>query len=129
MRTETETKAELRASRDAWKKLAEEGLEPRIRELRLAGADMNVQITGKAVEHISVAFVSYFKSLGAENYVEMNIHDRDEPFARYTVTVQKVGALSPADKVKAAEKRAVELEELLKNTAPKSPETQAETTD
>ena len=43
----------------------------------------------------------------------MTILDRDEPFQRYTLTVQKVGALSPADKLRAAEARIAELESQL----------------
>lgn len=104
------TKAELIAERDHWQKLALEGLEPRMRQMKFGSGEFSMEVLGPAVEHIAIALVSYFKANGAENYVEMNIHDRDEPFQRYTVTVQKVGKLSPADKVRIAEARVAELE-------------------
>jgi len=102
MRPETQTKAELRAERDHWKKLAEEGLEPRIRDMRINGGSFDLELTGQVVEQIAVAFVSNFKALGTENYMEMQVYDRDEPFQRYIVTVQKVGKLSPHDKAQLA---------------------------
>lgn len=102
MRPETQTKVELRAERDHWKKLAEEGLEPRIRDMRINGGSFDLELTGQVVEQIAVAFVSNFKALRAENYMEMQVYDRDEPFQRYIVTVQKVGKLSPHDKAQLA---------------------------
>lgn len=102
----------LVAERDEALKAAE-GLEPRIKHMRFEDGQFDMALTGQTVEAIAVAFVSHFKSLGAENYVELNMFDRAEPFQRYTVTVQKVGALSPADKVKAAEARRDKLKEAL----------------
>jgi len=102
----------LAAERDEALKAAE-GLEPRIKHMRFEDGQFDMALTGQTVEAIAVAFVSHFKSLGAENYVELNIFDRAEPFQRYTVTVQKVGALSPADKVKAAEAQRDKLKEAL----------------
>jgi hypothetical protein len=95
----TQTKAELRAERDGWKKLAEEGLDPTLADLRLEGGALSMALAGPVVERIAVLFVEYFRGLVASNYIEFNIHDRREPFQRYTLTMQKVGALSPADKV------------------------------
>jgi hypothetical protein len=111
----SETKAELRAERDHWKALAEKGLEPRIRQLRFGDGEFSMEVLGEVVEGIAVALVSQFKAGGATNFYEMNLFDRDEPFQRYTVTVQKVGALTPADKLSAAEKRIAELEAMLPN--------------
>jgi hypothetical protein len=118
MKPETQTKAELRAERDHWRKLAEEGLEPRMRQIRFGDGEFSMEVLGPAVEHIAVAFISYFKANGAENYVEMNVHDRDNPFERYTLTVQKVGNLSPADKVRIAEQKVAELEARLSKAIP-----------
>ena len=103
----------LLAERDEARKLAEEGLEPRLRELHFGREGFSAEVTGQAVEATALAIVSYFKDLGAENFVEMNLFDRDDPFQRYNVTVQKVGALSPADKCRAAEAQRDTLKEVL----------------
>lgn len=104
----------LVAERDEARETAEKGLEPRIKHMRFGDGHFDMALTGEAVEAIALAFVSYFKSLGAENYVELNLFDRAEPFQRYTVTVQKVGALSPADKVTAAEAQRDKLKQALR---------------
>lgn len=98
-----QTKAELRAERDHYKQLAEEGLMPRIKDMRLENGEFNMSIIGPITEYIATAFVGQFKAGGAVNFMEMNLYDRDEPFQRYTLTVQKVGANSPADKLRDAE--------------------------
>lgn len=110
MKPETPTKAELRAERDHWKELAEKGLEPRIASMRLEDGHFDMAVTGPIVEMMAMALVGQFKEGGAKNFMEMSLFDRAEPFQRYTVTVQKVGALSPADKLSAAEKRIADLE-------------------
>jgi hypothetical protein len=99
LRPETQTKAELRAERDHWKKLAEEGLDPRIKSMRLEDGRFDMAVTGPIVEMMAIAMVGQFKEGGAKNYMEMSLFDRDEPWSRYTVTEQKVGKLSPHDKV------------------------------
>lgn len=101
MRPETQTKAELRAERDHWKKLAEEGIDPTLKELRLDGGELNMTLAGPAVERMAVLFAEYFIGLGAKNFVEFTIYGRDR--SRYTLTMQKVGALSPVDKVRLLE--------------------------
>lgn len=117
MRPETQTKAELRAERDQWKKLAEEGIDPTLQDMRISGGALDMALAGPAVERMATLFVEYFRGIGAANYLEFNIHDRKEPFQRYTLTMQKVGALSPADKVRNAEARIAELEAQLAGKA------------
>lgn len=100
----------LTAERDHWKEIAEQGLEPRMRRMRFESGEFEMEYTGQVAETIALAMVGHFKASGAVNYLEMNIHDREEPFRRYTVTIQKVGAKSPAEKVNEAEARVLELE-------------------
>lgn len=91
-----------------------EYLEPRLQSMKFDSGNFDMELTGKTVEGIAVAFVSYFKAENGGdrpgNYLELNVFDRDEPFQRYTVTVQKVGKLSPADKERAAQARATAAE-------------------
>lgn len=105
--------ADVKADRDHYKKLASEGLEPRLRELHYGKDGFRAEVVGPTVELLALAFVSHFKAGGAQNFVEMSIYDRDDPFQRYTLTVQKVGALSLADKLNKAQARIVELEAML----------------
>lgn len=84
--------------------------EPLVKSFQFEDGSFNIVLTGPAVEHMAAAFVGHFKAMGAENYFEMNLFDREEPYQRYTVTVQKVSGKSPADKVKDAEARIAELE-------------------
>lgn len=108
--TKREKLSDVKAARDHWRKLAENGLEPRIKSMSFGSEGFDMALTGEVVKAISVALVSTFKAGGAVNFMEMSIFDIDEPYQRYTVTVQKCGALSPADKLKAAEARNAELE-------------------
>lgn len=103
----------LRAERDALQAALDDALEPRIREFHFGKEGFSAEVTGQLVERMALAFVSQFKAGGATNFYEMSIFDRDEPYQRYTVTVQKVGALTPADKLNAAEARIAELEAAL----------------
>lgn len=105
--------ADVKAERDHYKKLADEGLEPRLRELHYGKDGFRAEVVGPTVELLALAFVSHFKDGGATNFMEMSIYDRDEPYQRYTLTVQKVGALSPADKLNKAEARIAGLEAML----------------
>jgi hypothetical protein len=111
--TAEDTIRRLTADVDHWKELAEKGLEPRMRRMRFENGEFEMEYTGEVAEAIALAMVGHFKASGAVNYLQMNIHDREEPFRRYTVTIQKVGAKSPADKVADAEARVIELEHRL----------------
>lgn len=105
--------AKVTAERDEALKLLDEGWEPRFHRMQFEGGEFDAELTGKSVEAIALAMVSHFKAIGAENYFELNIHDRAVPFQRYNVTLQKVGKLSPADKANAAIARAEAAESLL----------------
>ncbi|MBY3263849.1 hypothetical protein HFO15_19675 [Rhizobium laguerreae] len=101
--------AELRQHRDHYKQLAEEGTGPLIKSMKLEGGHFDMSVTGPIIEAFAVALVGQFKEGGSVNYMEMSLYDRDEPFQRYTVTVQKVGAKSPADLVNEARSEVAEL--------------------
>lgn len=109
-----QTKAEPRAERDHYKRLAEEGIMPRIKGMRFENGECNMEVVGPITEYIATAFICQFKAGGAENFMEMNFYDRDEPFQRYILTVQKVGAKSPADKLKEANAKLAMLVRALK---------------
>jgi hypothetical protein len=96
--------AELEAEVAHWREVAEKGLEPRLRRLHFEDGTFEAEYTGEVMNFIATAVVSQFKANGGENYFEMSLYDRDEPFQRYTVTVQKQGALSPAQKATKLEK-------------------------
>jgi hypothetical protein len=102
----------LAEERDHYKKLAEEGTAPLIKSMKLEDGHFDMSITGPIVEAFAVALVGQFKEGGSVNYMEMNLYDRDEPFQRYTVTVQKVGAKSPADLVNEARAQVAAIEQL-----------------
>lgn len=104
-----ESRATLRAERDHYKALSEQLADPQVKEFTFGAEGFDMKLTGKAVEKIAIVFVSHFKAVGAVNYLEFNLYDRDDPWQRYTLTVQKVGALSPADRVRAAEQAAEHL--------------------
>ena len=94
----------LQASSDGARRLADElGLGLAAHEERdFEDGEFNAELTGDTVKAMAAAWVSEFKKAGAENYFEMNLHDRSEPYQRYTVTVQKVGKLSPGEKASRA---------------------------
>src|SRR5690606_13646972 len=57
---------------------------PFMGQIRFESGTFSAQVTGQTVEAISLAFVSHFKAEGAENFLEMNIYDRDDPAEHYT---------------------------------------------
>lgn len=77
--------------------------EPAIKSFKMENGAFDIALTGPVVERIAVAMVGHFKATGAENYVEMSLYDREAPYQRYCVTVQKVGAKSPHDLLREAE--------------------------
>ncbi len=91
---------------EAYEKLAE----PSLNWMRLENGQLDMAVAGAVVQHIAAAMAGWFRESGAENYVEMSLNARDEPFERYVVTVQKVGRLSPHEARVAAEARAEEAE-------------------
>lgn len=98
--------ASLVAERDAAVAELERVLDPEMKDLRLANGGIDMAVAGPMVERLAVAMTGWFRQSGAENYVEMGLNARTEPFERYCVTVQKYGALSPHQLRKAAEDRA-----------------------
>jgi hypothetical protein len=110
----TQKKAELKAERDHYKKLAEEGMEPRIKEMRFEDGSFNLSVTGPMVEAMAMTLVGQFIEGGATNFMEMTVFDRFvNPGDRYIVTVQKAGAKSPADLLREAKEKIAHLERSL----------------
>ena len=91
---------------EAYEKLAE----PSLNWMRLENGQLDMAVAGAVVQHIAAAIAGWFRESGAENYVEMSLNARDEPFERYVVTVQKVGRLSPHEARVAAIARAEKAE-------------------
>lgn len=84
---------------------------PRLQSMRFESGHFDAAVTGQAVEAISLAFVSHLKSEGAENFIELNVHDRDDPLERYTITVQRISGKSPGQLLGEANERIRLLEE------------------
>ena len=94
----------------------ERGMEPHVQSFRVENGELNMALTGPAMEHIAVCVVDHFKAMGAENYFEMSLFDRDDPAERYVVTVQKASAKSPHELRSAAEAEVRTLREVLIKT-------------
>ena len=91
---------------EAYEKLAD----PSLNWMRLENGQLDMAVAGAVVQHIAATMAGWFRESGAENYVEMSLNARDEPFERYVVTVQKVGRLSPHEARVAAVARAEKAE-------------------
>lgn len=100
----------LTAERDHYKDVAENGLEPMLKKMSYDSGLYDMEFTGHAAAMMAMSFVGYFKGMGATNYLEMNLNDRDAPFERYTVTIQKVSGKSPVDLLKEAKAKIAALE-------------------
>jgi len=85
---------------------------PFMGQISFESGTFSAQVTGQTVETISLAFVSHFKAEGAENFLEMNIYDRNDPAEHYTLTVQRVNGKSPAQLLAEAKSRIAALETL-----------------
>lgn len=105
VRSLVEEIASLQAQVDHWRTLAEEGTEPLLKSMKFENGQFDMAVTGPIMDVIAMGIVGQFKATGCVNYNELNLYDRDEPFQRYTVTVQKVGAMSPAEKAGIMTKR------------------------
>lgn len=103
--------ARLTAERDHYKDIAENGVEPLLSKMSFESGVYDLEFTGHSASMMAMSFVGYFKGMGATNYLEMNLNDRDAPFDRYTVTIQKVSGKSPVDLLKEAKAKIAELEQ------------------
>jgi len=90
----------------------ERALDPKLMDLRASDGRLDMAMVGASVQRMSLAFVEWFRHSQAENYIEMGFSAQEEPFERYTLTVQKVGAQTPAEKTNAAVERAEKAEAL-----------------
>lgn len=111
---ETERAARVKAEeeRDETSKSLENLLDPQVRSMRLENGKLDVTLCGEVVQRLALIVTGWFRESGAKNYFEMTLNARDEPFERYTFTIQKRGdgAQSPHELRIAAEARVRELE-------------------
>lgn len=113
-RLESERAARVKAEeeRDETSKSLENLLDPQVRSMRLENGKLDVTLCGEVVQRLALIVTGWFRESGAKNYFEMTLNARDEPFERYTFTIQKRGdgAQSPHELRIAAEARVRELE-------------------
>jgi hypothetical protein len=91
--------------------------DPLIKHLRLENGEFNMAVGGLIVEHMGAILIAWFRSGGAQNYVEMSFHEKVEPFNHFTLNMQCVEGKTPHQLRDIAEKRAVMLEEALAKAA------------
>lgn len=87
----------LTEERDEARKAYENLIEPGLKHMRFENGELDMEVVGKAVERIAEALTEWFRADPGENYIEMNLNSRTEPFERYAVTVQRIPGKSPAD--------------------------------
>jgi hypothetical protein len=87
-----------------------------IRWLNTENGKIDMGLAGKAVERLALLITSWFREGGAKNYVEMTIHDVEDPAISYSFVVQKTGdgAKSAHQLRKEAEAHAQTLEDRLR---------------
>lgn len=109
---ERASRAKAENERDDASKALENLLDPKVQSMRLENGKFDVALCGEVVQRLAVIVTGWFRESGAKNYVEMTLNARDEPFERYTFTVQKRGdgAQSPHELRLTAEARVRELE-------------------
>lgn len=55
-------------------------MDVRLKKLSFEDGEFSAELTGDTVKAMALAWVSQFKESGAENFFEMNVHDRADPF-------------------------------------------------
>lgn len=91
---------------------AERCLEPTLKWMNFEDGKLDMALAGKAVESMALMITEWFRGNGAQNYVDMTIHDVHDPAVSYSFMVQKHGdgAKTPHQLRKDAEARAEALE-------------------
>ena len=84
--------------------------ETMLRELHITPAGLSAQVEGGMAGILMQSIVEQFREIGGPNFFEMKFSADKE---QYVLTVQRCAGLTPADKMKAAERRAAELQGVL----------------
>ena len=84
-----------------------------LKELHAVEGRIDAKCAGEGVKALALGLAEFVKDLGAENYVEMQLMTPDGK-ERFTVTVQRVGKVTPHEARLAAESRAERLTEALR---------------
>lgn len=79
-------------------------------ELRDGKAVLTIEDMQYTVLVVSEIARQWFDAVGGVNYVETKLMVADRPDPEFVFTMQRIGGLTPADKVAAAETRIAELE-------------------
>lgn len=93
--------AEAERERDEARANLERLRDPLLKSFRFEDGKFDMAVTGPIVQHMAAIFVAHFKAMGTENYLELSFFERDEPYHRYTVTVQKVSGAKSAHELRA----------------------------
>jgi hypothetical protein len=94
------------------KRAGDHEVDAAIRWLNIENGKIDMALAGKAVERLALLITSWYREGGAKNYVEMTIHDVEDPAISYSFIVQKTGdgAKSAHQLRKDAEERAEALQ-------------------
>lgn len=68
-------------------------LEPQVRDMSIQNGEFNMELTGNVIKNFALALSEYFLALGAENYVNVNLHDQEG--AEYIFSFQKASGKTP----------------------------------
>jgi hypothetical protein len=83
--------AELLRERDDARAQLASLMDPEIKDLRMENGAFDLALGGAIVKHLALVITEWFRATKeAENYVEMVLTAKDDPFETYAVTVQKV---------------------------------------
>lgn len=72
-------------------------IDPMITDMRLANGQIDLVLSGAAMERLASVVAKHFRASGATNYIEMSLFERAPPNDRFVVTVQRVQGKSPHD--------------------------------
>jgi hypothetical protein len=82
--------------------------DPEIKHLRMENGAFDLAVGGELVKHLALVITEWFRA-SAENYVEMTLDSKVEPFETYAVTVQRVDKKTPHQFRQEAEDKYAEL--------------------
>lgn len=84
------------AARDEALKELKDLAEPRLQSMRMENGHFDMSVCGPIVNRFALAVVAHFREEPeAKNYFSWNIHSSEDPFERYSVTIQKNSGKSP----------------------------------
>ena len=77
--------------------------DPTLKDMRLENGQLDLSLSGPAVERIAAVMAGHFRSLPAQNYIEMSLMEREPPNDRFVVSVQRMQGKSPHELRREAE--------------------------